>query len=333
MADLTLGKLTREQPRDVWANEAQDFTPWLAKNINLLNEVLSLEIAIDQREAPAGSFAVDLFGKEVGTGKPVIIENQLARTDHTHLGQLLTYAAGLNAGIIIWISPDFRDEHRETIHWLNSQTGDAVAFFAVELELLRIDRSLPAPRFNVVAEPSGFQRAIAQGATKPSARGLAYQKFFRDLVERLHSEHPGLVYTQPDLIRYDSWTTFGAGRSGFELWAAFTAEDRFRIALTITTGDKARNKGAFDQLYPEREAIGRELGEPPEWERLDTAVTSRVAVHRDGSIQSSDDHLDELKRWAVAFLPAFRGALEPRIKALNLTDGPASVGAAGPSPA
>ena len=318
MADLALGRLTSEHPHEVWANEAKHFTPWLAKNINLLNEVLGLELEIEQREAPVGAFAVDLFGKEVGTGRPVIIENQLEKTDHTHLGQLLTYAAGLDAGIVIWVSPDVRDEHREAIHWLNSQTGDAVAFFAVELEMLRIDGSLPAPRFNVVAEPSGFQRAIAEGATKPTDRGLAYQKFFRDLVERLHSEHPGFVYTQPGLIRYDSWTTFGAGRSGFELWVAFTAGAGLRIALVVTTGDKVRNKGAFDQLHAQKEAIGLELGEAPTWERLDESVTSRVAVHRDGSIDSPNEQLDQLKRWAVDLLPVFRGAFETRIKALNL---------------
>ena len=318
MAELTLGQLTSQDPRNIWANESQDFTPWLAKNIHVLNEALGLELEIGQREAPVGSFAVDLFGKEVGTGRPVIIENQLARTDHTHLGQLLTYAAGLNAGIVIWISPDIRDEHREAIHWLNGQTGDSVAFFAIELELLRIDSSLPAPRFNVVAEPSGFRRAVAQGATKPTERGLAYQRFFRDLVERLHSEHPGLVYTQPDLIRYDSWTTFGAGRSGFELWVAFTATAGFRIALVITTGERARNKGAFDQLHTQREAVESELGETVRWERLDESVTSRLAVHRDGSIDAPNEQLDELKRWAVRLLPVFRSALEPRIRALNL---------------
>ena len=315
---MELGNLTSEHPSKVWANEAQDFTPWLAKNIDLLSGALGLELEIEQLEAPVGAFAVDLFGKEVGTGRPVIVENQLARTDHTHLGQLLTYAAGLDAGIVIWVSPDFRDEHREAIHWLNGQTGDAVAFFAVELELLRIDESLPAPRFNVVAEPSGFQRAIAQGTTKPSDRGLAYQQFFRGLVEGLHSEHPGLVYTNPDLIRYDSWTTFGAGRSGFEVWAAFTFEAHFRIALTITTGDKARNKAAFDRLYADREAIELKLGESPEWERLDESVTSRVGIYRKGSIESPDDHLDELRLWAVDLLPKFRNTFESRIKALDL---------------
>ena len=330
MNELMLGKLTSEDPHNIWASEAQDFTPWLANNIHLLSEALGLELEIAQREAPVGPFAVDLLGKEVGTGRRVIIENQLARTDHTHLGQLLTYAAGLDAGIVIWLSPDLRDEHREAIHWLNAQTGDSVAFFAVELELLRIDGSLPAPRFNVVAEPSGFRRAVAQGATKPTKRGLAYQSFFKDLVERLHREHPGLVYAQPDLIRYDSWTTFGAGRSGFELWVAFTATASLRIALVVTTGERARNKSAFDQLHAQREDIERELGEPVAWERLDDSVTSRLAMHRGGYIDSPEEQLDELKRWAVDLLPVFRNALEPRIKALNLDTPSTHSGDVGP---
>lgn len=120
------------------------------------------------------------------------------------------------------------------------------------------------------------------------------------------------------MIRYDSWTTFGAGRSGFELWVAFTWEAGFRVALTITTGDRARNKGAFDQLHAERDVMGRELGEPPAWERLDESVTSRVGAYRDGSIQSPDDHLDELKQWVVTLLPKFRDVFGPRLKARDL---------------
>ena len=323
MAEPELGKLTREHPHEVWANEARDFTPWLEKNIDLLNEALGLELEIERREAPVGAFAVDLFGKQVGTDRVVIIENQLERTDHGHLGQLLAYAAGLDARIVVWVSPELRDEHREAIHWLNERTGDAVLFFGVEIEVLRIGGSLPAPRFNVVAQPSSFQREIVRGTTAgPSERGLAYQRFFTDLVRRLHAERQGFTRANPDLVRYDPWTAFGSGRSGFSVEAAFASPSgpgaRFRVGLTINTGDRIRNKASFDRLHDEREVIEGALRQSLEWERLDAQVTSRVAAYRDGGIDSLDDQLDGLRQWAVDLLPKFREVFAPHIAALNL---------------
>ena len=321
MADPELSSIETVNPRKVWPNEASDFTPWLANHIDLLGSALGLDIEIEQTEAAVGAFSLDLLGKESGSDRIVIVENQLERTDHSHLGQLLAYAAGLDAKIVVWISPDVRDEHREAVHWLNEQTTDAVAFFAVELEVWRIGTSLPAPRFNVVARPSGFQRQIVRQTTAaPSERGIAYQSFFRDLVERLHAQKPGFTRAVPDLVRYDNWTGFGAGRSGFSIDAAFASEDRFRVYLTINTrsGDSVRNKAAFDALHAQREDIERELGIALDWERLDEWVTSRVAAYQHGSIQSSEGDLEDLKQWAVDLLPKFRAAFEPRIKALDL---------------
>ncbi len=323
MTALDLGTLSTLDPRDLWPNESQDFTPWLEDHVDLLGKALGLELSIEQREAPVGPFAVDLFGKEVGTGKTVIIENQLEETDHTHLGQLLTYASGLGAEIIIWVSPRFRDEHREAIHWLNSRTGEGGAFFAVEFELLKVDESRPAPRFNVVAEPSDFQRALKESVSKPSSRGLAYQRFFRRLVERLHAEHPGLVFAQPELVGHHSYALFGTGRSGFQLVVSFASGAKFRIALVITTGDRDRNKLAFDQLHAQQEAITHDLGEEPVWERLDDAVTSRVAVYREGEIElSAENHLEGLLQWSVDFIPVFRRTFETRLSSLDLDQPP-----------
>ncbi|MCY4616060.1 MAG: DUF4268 domain-containing protein [Chloroflexi bacterium] len=318
MAEPQLGSMGAVDVRTVWPHEAGDFTPWLAENIGELNSALRLDIEITQTEAPVGAFSLDILGKVSGTDDIVIIENQLERTDHGHLGQLIAYAAGLDARIVVWVSPDIREEHRDAIRWLNEHTTDTVAFFAVRVEVWRIDDSLPAPRFNVVAEPSGFQRDIVQTTIKPSDRGLAYQKFFRAFVERLHKEHPGLIYTNPERVRYDSWTTFGAGRSGFELWVAFAEGGRFRVALTITTGDKARNKAAFDELHAQRDAIQGELNEPLKWERLDDWISSRAGAYQDGSIDSSSERLEELTSWAAELFPMFRAAFEPRIKALDL---------------
>ena len=114
-----LGSITNVDPRSVWPNEAGDFTPWLAEHADLLGAALGLEIETEQREAAVGAFSLDLLGREVGSDRVVIVENQLERTDHGHLGQLLAYAAGLDAKIVVWISPDVREEHRDAVHWLN----------------------------------------------------------------------------------------------------------------------------------------------------------------------------------------------------------------------
>ena len=128
---VELGKLKRIDPRSVWPREDHDFTPWLRDHIELLSEAVGLELDLVETESPVGSFAVDLYAKDLNTGGWVIIENQLEQTDHSHLGQLMTYAAGKEAGAVIWISPRFRDEHRQALDWMNEITGDTVSFFGI----------------------------------------------------------------------------------------------------------------------------------------------------------------------------------------------------------
>ena len=171
-----MGTLTREKDlRSVWEHEANDFTPWLQDHIDLLGEALGLDIEVEGREGEVGGFSVDLYGKETGTGRTVIIENQLDQSNHDHLGKLLTYAGGRDARIAVWVAPTIRDEHLETIHWLNSQTGEGTDFFAVEIELFRIGKSKLAPHFNVVARPR------ANLTRQPTA----YYEFHADLLRLL----------------------------------------------------------------------------------------------------------------------------------------------------
>ncbi len=149
-----LGKLVRANPREVWANEAINFTPWLRDNIDYLAEAVGIDIQLVESEVAVGDFAVDLVGEEPGQNRPVVIENQLERTNHTHLGQLLTYAAGKDGGVIIWVSPEIRPEHRTALEWLNDATRGNLDFFGVELEVWQIEGSpLKAPAFKVVVAP------------------------------------------------------------------------------------------------------------------------------------------------------------------------------------
>ena len=158
-----LGKIEKiDDLRTVWKNEARDFTGWLAEdeNLALMGDAVGMELDLEERESSVGSFSVDLFATEEGTGRKVIIENQLGDTDHDHLGKIITYAAGKDASVIIWIVKRARDEHRQAVEWLNQHTDESVGFFLVEIELWRIADSPTAPRFNVVERPNEWTKAL-----------------------------------------------------------------------------------------------------------------------------------------------------------------------------
>jgi hypothetical protein len=176
-----LGRLEQVDPRTVWKSEAGDLTPWVIEHLDLLAISLGIEIVPVEREKRVGSFALDVLGEDVA-GRPVIVENQLEPTDHAHLGQLLVYASGLGAAIVIWLTPSFRDEHRSALDWLNERTDDGVYFFGVELGVVRIDGSPPAPIFRVVARPNDWQKAVKSG-TGISAVAQSRHDFFERLIE------------------------------------------------------------------------------------------------------------------------------------------------------
>ena len=118
------GELKPVDIRELWPNEAHHFTPWLADNIERLGEAVGMDLEILAREAEVGDFSLDLLAKDLGSGRNVVIENQFGATDHDHLGKLLTYAAGVDAVAVIWLTETVREEHREAIEWLNRRTED-----------------------------------------------------------------------------------------------------------------------------------------------------------------------------------------------------------------
>jgi len=309
-----LGTLKRVDPRSVWEHEAQDFTPWLRENIELLAETVGLELDLVETESPVGEFAVDLYAKDLNTGRWVIIENQLAQTDHAHLGQLMTYGAGKEAGVVIWISPKFRDEHREALNWLNEITDESVSFFGIELEVLQIGKSLLAPNLRLVVQPSEWRKIVSPSALSPRQR--AYLAFFTGWLDKVKAEHPYL--TTATKAEPQNWFRFPGGRSGFSMGAAFGRGGIFRVDLIISTGNKVKNKAAFDALYDDRKEIEHDIGQPLVWERLDDIQASSIHCGRDGRITDDATHLEELRDWAVELVSTFRKVFEPRVRELTL---------------
>ena len=160
---MELGKIEKiDDLRSVWKHEALDFSKWLAEdeNLELLGDTIGIDIELEERESPVGSFSVDLYATEQGTGRRVIIENQLEDTNHDHLGKIITYAAGKDASVVIWIVKRARDEHKSAVEWLNQHTDEDIGFFLVEIELWKINDSPAAPRFNVVERPNDWAKAM-----------------------------------------------------------------------------------------------------------------------------------------------------------------------------
>lgn len=309
-----LGKLKRVDPRSVWQHEARDFTPWLQDNIDILAETVGLDLDLVETESLVGGYAVDLYAKDLSTGRWVIIENQLEQTDHSHMGQLMAYAAGKEAGVIIWISPKFRDEHRQVLDWLNEITDETVSFFGIELELLQVDDSLLAPHFKLVVQPNEWRKSISRPPV--SSRQQKYEVFFSELLDRVKAQHPNL--TRATKAYPQNWFTYPVGRSGFSIATTFAQGNVFRVELYIYMGDQVKNKAAFDALHKDREAIESGIDKPVVWERLDDRQASRIYCSTNGSIDDDPSRLEELQDWASALVWTLHKVFRPRVQKLKL---------------
>lgn len=242
-----LGRLMKVNLRDIWTSEPYDFTPWLAQeeNLKLLGEALDMELALVQAEKGVGSFSCDILAKDMVTDQYVAIENQLESTDHLHLGQLVTYAAGLDAVAVVWISKSMREEHRQALDWLNSKTSEDLSFYGVEVELWRIGVSDVAPRFNVVARPNTYQKAARhskEAASAASGAGQLYLAYFTALREYLAEHAPQLKTMKPSA---DKWTNISVGRTGFALVVEASLQKRFIEVKFYVHNDPEKTIGAI----------------------------------------------------------------------------------------
>jgi Domain of unknown function (DUF4268) len=305
------GELTPVDIREVWANEAREFTPWLAENIERLGEALGMDLEVAAREADVGDFSLDLLAKDLGTGRPVVIENQFGATDHDHFGKLITYASGVDASAVIWLTESVRDEHRQALEWLNRRTDAEIHFFAVVVEVVRIDQSRPAVLFKPIVFPNAWQRVARETAERRvSPRGEAYRRYFQVLIDELRERHR---FTGARVGQPQSWYLFPSGVQGVNYGASFAQGGRLRVELYIDQGDTERNKALFDFLLGQKADIEHDFGEPLEWERLDDRRASRIAVYRAGQIDQPDDRLAEIRAWTVERLLHLKKVLGPRL--------------------
>jgi len=304
----TLGRLEMLNVREVWADEARNFTPWLLDNAGYLSEVLGIEIELEERERAIGSFSLDLFGRDLTNEAPLIVENQLEETDHRHLGQLLTYAAGTDATTVLWVASKFRDEHRQALEYLNNMSGETARFFGIEIQVAVIGDSDPAPIFNVVVQPSDWRAQVA--GQRPSSGltelQIAYRSFWTQYLETIHETHPGA--TNMKAPQRSNWMNLFFPRSGTVISAGFAAGARLYCDFYIDLRDASRNTAVFEALKARRAEIEAELGTKVEWDEMVNRRACKIRVERDGSVSQPDDwsvYISWLMKWHVEFRRVF----------------------------
>lgn len=275
-----LGRIEVVDPRKIWASEEHDFTPWLAKNIETLSDAIGFPISIEGREHRVGAFELDLIGRVSGTDRIVAIENQLEPSDHRHLGQLVTYAAGLKASVVIWITPSPRDEHREAIQWLNSLSGDRASFFLVRPEVIQVDDSRPAVRFQVEVAPSDFLeelREVLEDDGEP--RHQFRRKFWSELLTYL-ADH-GHSWARGRRPTRESWISSSVGRSGISVNLSMAQYSRLRVEVYLAHTSHEQNTLWFETLQERKAEVETLLGDQDvSWEPLNDAISCRIAVYR-----------------------------------------------------
>ena len=320
MNEPPLGRLERiDDLREAWATEDQDFTPWLARpeNLAVLAETLGLELETEAREKPVGPFRADILCKEIGPGSDawVLIENQLERTDHTHLGQLMTYAAGLDAVTVIWIAGSFTDEHRAALDWLNGITDERFHFFGLEVELWRIGKSPPAPKFNIVSKPNDWSRSIARAAadTELSETRIRQREYWGALQKALDDEKGPVSGNRKPPANY--WMGLPIGRKYFRLCATML-KNRIRMELYIF-GDDA--KSFFGLLKRQKDEIEKELGYSLEWEKYKNR-DYRIASYFDDVDPMDEADWPRQHKWLAEHLNAMHRVFAPRVKDLDPDD-------------
>jgi hypothetical protein len=306
-----------------WDSEATGFTPWLAneKNLQLLSETIGIDLELDSQERSVGPFRADILCKDAATDHWVLIENQLERTDHTHLGQLLTYAAGLQAVTIVWVAERFTDEHRAALDWLNEATSDEFNFFGLEIELWQIGDSEIAPKFNVISHPNEWSRRIrdsVKGVGEPSEHKQLQRRFWTGFRDYLDAHGGPVRPTQPML---QHWMNHALGRSGTRLSSCLSlsnsrtggASPEIRAEVGLHGRDARPH---FAELETQREEIERSLGFPLVWHAPEGKKQCRIFVQQDADF--TDERLwPEQFEWLRTRLDAMHRVFAPLARRLG----------------
>ena len=312
---MKLGTIKKIDLRDVWSSEASDFTPWLAKdeNIALLGEAIGLELEVESQEKNVGPFRADILARDLTSNHYVLIENQLEQTNHNHLGQIMTYAAGLDAFSIIWIAKSFTEEHRAALDWLNRITEENINFFGIEIEVIQIGDSLPAPQFKVVAKPNDWSKSVRSSASTGELTDtkLKQQQYWTEFKEYVEKNGSPFKVQKPSP---QHWTNIALGRSNFYLSLTVNSQSHI-ICINLEIGG-ARAKEHFDKLRDLYEEDSKEhISTDIEWLRLDDRKSCMVKLSNSFNF-TDESSRDEQYAWFVEYVKKYIHYFRPKVKSI-----------------
>jgi hypothetical protein len=311
------GQLEPVEPRSCWSDEARDLTPWVAgeEGLNLLAKALRIELARESTEVPVGPYSADILARDTSDDSLVVIENQLERTNHDHLGKTLTYAAVLGASTVVWIAKSFTDEHRKTIEWLNELAKGDLRIYGVELKVWRIGQSLPAPYFDVVVEPNEVVEEAnrARQASEASPLGQLQLEFWTEVRNRLLQSGEFTSVMSP---RPQQWMDLALGRSWAHVAVAANSWDKF-IYVQLYLAHRVATS-VLEQFLPMKEDLEHELGSKLEWNPNPNSRDKVIRLRRPGDI-TDRTQWPELTDWLAAKAVAFKRVFGPRVKAADIS--------------
>ena len=308
---IELSRLEEVGLREIWPDEAQDFTPWLAQeeNLTLLGETLGMELELEGQELNVGDFRADILCKN-DDDTWVVIENQLDETNHSHLGQILTYAAGLDVHTVIWIAKKFRDEHRAALDRQNEITDDRFSCFGVEIKVWQIENSKPAPQFEIVSKPNDWSRSIS-----PSSSDWKTRFWFK------LNEHFGETNLNYNIRRpgFKNSVNFGLGNPDEYLLEARLSQQKKRIGVRLNLKGK-HAEAYFHLLKEQQEDIEIKFGEKLEWEESPHRKSCVVAFHKSGANPQAENDWKNQHEWMASRLTKFDDVFRDRLQELDPAD-------------
>ena len=301
--------------RNEWPREDLDFTPWLAKNLDVLRDAVGVQLKLIQKEKQVGRFYCDILALEVDSDVKVVIENQLEVTDHNHLGQLLTYAAGLDAKIAVWVATDWLYEHAMALHRLNESTHSDRKFYGIKVMVLKTGNASEIRLCRVVT-PDGLNKCLTLSPSEVDTRKQRFNDFFEPLIQKLNK-----------IDGFPSWVTKAYGPadrlfrwrpdSGIRYAASLESNGYAWVTLQIRMEKKEHTNAAFEKLFEHKKNVEACIPDQDwKWYKHENRWFSSINIRRTGSIDDPPEKLEETRTWMLDILPRLKEVFDPHVASI-----------------